>query len=209
MKRPICLWMTSRSRSSLVSKIFANHGVWWGNTYAMTKGYQMYENQNIKRIQKEIIKPKKGILPFCEELELTEEVVNKFHESLERYISQQMQSIDSARGKWSMKTGVEYFNAWKDLNPYNVFIKRDPDGVAKSIVEKGIGGYQQALAATHWRYNYMDRIQDRYGGVFVNTDKIINGDYTDIKQAIAYCGIEYSKPHVEKSINGRPNFYDN
>lgn len=209
MKRPICLWMTSRSRSSLVSKIFANHGVWWGNTYAMTKGYQMYENQNIKRIQKEIIKPKKGILPFCEELELTEEVVNKFHESLERYISQQMQSITTARGKWSMKTGVEYFNAWKDLNPYNVFIKRDPDEVAKSIVEKGIGGYQQALAATHWRYNYMDRIQDRYGGVFVNTDKIINGDYTDIKQAIAYCGIEYSKPYVEKSINGRPNFYDN
>ena len=209
MKRPICLWMTSRSRSSLVSKIFANHGVWWGNTYATTKGYQMYENQNIKRIQKEIIKPKKGILPFCEELELTEEVVNKFHESLERYISQQMQSITTARGKWSMKTGVEYFNAWKDLNPYNVFIKRDPDEVAKSIVEKGIGGYQQALAATHWRYNYMDRIQDRYGGVFVNTDKIINGDYTDIKQAIAYCGIEYSKPYVEKSINGRPNFYDN
>lgn len=200
MKRPICLWMTSRSRSSLVSKIFANHGVWWGNTYATTKGYQMYENQSIKRIQKEIIKPKKGILPFCEELELTEEVVNKFHESLERYISQQMQSIRSARGKWSMKTGVEYFNAWKDLNPYNVFIKRDPDGVANSIVQKGIGGYQQALDATHWRYSYMDRIQDLYGGVFVNTDKIINGDYSDIKQAICYCGIEYSEPHVEKSI---------
>ena len=39
--------MTSRSRSSLVSKIFASHGVWWGNTPKTSRGYQTYENQII------------------------------------------------------------------------------------------------------------------------------------------------------------------
>ena len=85
MNRPICLWMTSRSRSSLVSKIFANHGVWWGNTYAKTKGYEMYENQVIKQIQKNIIKPSNGVLPHCEELQLTEEVTKDFHEALKEH----------------------------------------------------------------------------------------------------------------------------
>jgi len=55
MNRPICLWMTSRSRSSLVSKIFANHGVWWGDTLKKSRGYDTYENQVIQKIQKDII----------------------------------------------------------------------------------------------------------------------------------------------------------
>lgn len=201
MKRPICLWMTSRSRSSLVSKIFANHGVWWGNTYAMTKGYQMYENQNIKQIQKSIIRPKKGILPFCEELELTEDVLNEFHTALKRYLLTQSQTNPEASGKWCMKTGIEYFNAWKDLNPYNIFIKRDPVGVANSIVQKQIGDYKSAIDAINWRYDYMDRIQDSYGGVFIDTDKIINGYYGEIEQALNYCGIEYNQRATESSIN--------
>ena len=198
MNRPICLWMTSRSRSSLVSKIFANHGVWWGNTYAKTKGYEMYENQIIKQIQKEKIKPKKGVLPFCEELELTEKNKKCFHAALRKHFL-----LDSPMGTntWSMKTGVEYFNAWKDLNPYNIFIKRDPAGVANSIVEKGIGEYQHAFDAAQWRYNYMHRIQEVFGGVFISTDDIIKGDYKAVKEAIEYCEIEYDAKAVESAID--------
>lgn len=198
MNRPICLWMTSRSRSSLVSKIFANHGVWWGNTYAKTKGYEMYENQIIKQIQKKFIKPSKGVLPHCEELQLTEEVTKPFHEALKEHHSK-----DCPRGieRWSMKTGVEYFNAWKDLNPYNIFILRDPVGVANSIVQKGIGEYQHAFDCVRWRYNYMHRIQERFGGVFIDTDDIINGNYKGVREAMEYCEIEYNVKAVEDAID--------
>ena len=198
MNRPICLWMTPRSRSSMISKIFANHGVWWGNTYAKTKGYEMYENQIIKQIQKRIIKPKKGILPFCEELQLTEEVIKLFHETLKEHHSK---DCPKNLERWSMKTGVEYFNAWKDLNPYNIFIKRDPKGVANSIVEKGIGEYQHAFDTAQWRFDYMDRIQKEHGGVFINTDDIINGNYQGIREAMEYCGIDYNERAVESAIS--------
>ncbi len=198
MNRPICLWMTSRSRSSLVSKIFANHGVWWGNTPKTSRGYQTYENQIIKQIQKDTIKPKKGILPFCEELELTEESIKSFHAVLKKHY---LSNCPQETNRWSMKTGVEYFNAWKDLNPYNIFIKRDPKGVANSIVEKGIGEYQHAFDAAQWRYNYMHRIEEKFGGVFISTDDIIKGDYKAVREAIEYCGIEYNAKAVEAAID--------
>jgi hypothetical protein len=198
MNRPICLWMTSRSRSSLVSKIFANHGVWWGNTYAKTKGYEMYENQVIKQIQKKFIKPSKGVLPHCEELQLTEEDTKPFHEALKEHHSK---DCPKRIERWSMKTGVEYFNAWKDLNPYNIFIQRDPVGVANSIVQKGIGEYQHAFDCIQWRYNYMHRIHEVFGGVFINTDVIISGNYEDVEEAMEYCGIEYDVKAVESAID--------
>jgi len=190
--------MTSRSRSSLVSKIFANHGVWWGNTYAKTKGYEMYENQVIKQIQKKFIKPSKGVLPHCEELQLTEEVTKRFHEALKEHHSK---DCPKRLERWSMKTGVEYFNAWKDLNPYNIFIQRSPDGVANSIVAKGIGEYQHGFDCARWRFNYMYRIQERFGGVFVNTDDLISGNYEDVEAAMEYCGIDYNERAVESSID--------
>ena len=198
MNRPICLWMTSRSRSSLVSKIFANHGVWWGNTYAKTKGYEMYENQVIKQIQKNIIKPSNGVLPHCEELQLTEEVTKDFHEALKAH---HLKDCPKGLERWSMKTGVEYFNAWENLNPYNIFIRRAPDGVANSIVEKGIGEYQHAFDCVRWRYNYMHRIQERFGGVFIDTDDIINGNYKGVREAMEYCGIDYNERSVESAID--------
>lgn len=198
MKRPICLWMTSRSRSSLVSKIFANHGVWWGDTPKMSRGYSTYENQVIKRIQKDTIKPKEGRLPYCEKLELNQEVLDTFHEKLKTHLYETMPISFS---KWSMKTGVEYFNAWKDLNPYNIFIKRNPNSIAKSIQDKKIGDFDSAYRAANWRFDYMDEIQKEYGGVVIDTDNIISGNYKEVKEAMEYCEIEFDQTALESSIN--------
>jgi len=197
MNRPICLWMTSRSRSSLVSKIFANHGVWWGDTLKKSRGYDTYENQVIKKIQKDIIKPKSGTLPYLEELDLTEETQQRFHQSLKQHIEDTM--VKNCE-KWSMKTGVEYFNAWRGLNPYNIFIKRETSSIAKSISEKRIGDYESAFHAANWRFEYMNRIQKEHGGVFINTDDIINGNYQGIREAMEYCGIDYNERAVESAI---------
>ena len=198
MNRPICLWMTSRSRSSLVSKIFANHGVWWGNTLRISKGYETYENLVIKQIQKDVIKPKSGNLPYCEKLNLDEKTLNTFHEKLDQHL---YSSMPINHKKWSMKTGVEYFNAWKDLNPYNIFIKRNPYDISQSIHNKRIGDINSAFYAANWRFDYMDEIQKKYGGIVVDTDNIINGNYEEVEKAMEYCEIEYNQRALESAID--------
>lgn len=51
MKRPILLlWMCSRSRSSLVAKIFHEHGIWSEHNHQSTVGgYTTYENRALKQ----------------------------------------------------------------------------------------------------------------------------------------------------------------
>ena len=100
-----------------------------------------------------------------------------------------------------MKTGVEYFNAFKYLDPFNIFIYRDPNDVAKSLCEKRSDVvYEDALHTAKWRYRYMYSLQNEYGGVFVNTDEIINGDLTSAKAAFEYCGLKYNEELIQEAI---------
>ncbi len=195
MKRPIMLWITSRSRSSLVSKMFINHDVWWGNTKVKQhwtdadgqQSYVSYENQNIKKLlklYKEYFWKKVHLTPVFPvagfEIRLAEIVPD-----------------DKI---WMMKTGVEYFNAFKGLNPYNIFILRNPRDVAHSLRQKTKARYHVALRSAQWRFAYMKRLQSEYGGVFVNTDNIIQNDFSEIKEAIEYCGLTYDEEAAREAI---------
>lgn len=191
MKRPIMLWITSRSRSSMVSAIFIEHGVWWGNTPATISGYQMNENQNIKALLKRYKDQ------YWKKVHLTP-VPTKWNKQFIKDLSKIVPSDQI----WMMKTGVEYFPAFKDLNPYNIFVYRNPEDVARSLCEKRKDvKYDDALFAAKWRYEYMHNLQTEYGGVFVDTDKTIQGDYTDIQTALAYCSINYDVEAVKRAIN--------
>ena len=121
MKKPIMLWITSRSRSSMVSNIFIKHGVWWGDTIATQDwnengkhhSYVSYENQNIKRIlfkYKQNHWKKVHLTPVFPVIGFADEIAK----------------ITPVDKTWMMKTGVEYFNAFKELDPYNIYIKRSP-----------------------------------------------------------------------------------
>ena len=47
----------------------------------------------------------------------------------------------------------------------------------------------------------MHRIHEVFGGVFINTDVIISGNYEDVEEAMEYCGIEYDVKAVESAID--------
>jgi hypothetical protein len=47
----------------------------------------------------------------------------------------------------------------------------------------------------------MDEIQKKYGGIVVDTDNIINGNYEQVEKAMEYCEIEYDQIAVESAIN--------
>lgn len=200
MERPIMLWITSRSRSSMISSMFIKHGVWWGDTIARQEwvqedgsmaNYISYENQNIKQI----LKKYKTCYWFNVHLTPVSPKWNRLFET-------DLAEILPTDKTWMMKTGVEYFNAFKDLNPYNIFIKRNPADVAQSLCNKRPGtNYKTALHAANWRFDYMDKLQEQYGGVCVDTDKIVGqGDFSEVKEAIEYCGLEYNEESAIKAI---------
>lgn len=191
MTRPILLWMTSRSRSSMVSAIFIEHGVWWGNTPATISGYEMNENQNIKKILKKY-KSKWG-RPYMRAIAADDDVFQNFQDDLARVVPSDK--------TWMMKTGVEYFPAYESLNPYNVFITRNPEDTARSLSDKRHDvDFEDALKTANWRFNFMKQLQLQHGGIFVSTDKIITGDFSDIQQAIEYCDIVYNEEATKKAI---------
>ena len=190
------LWITSRSRSSMVSNIFIHHGAWWGDTVATQdyleegkrKSYVSYENQNIKGL---LLKYKQQ---YWKKVNMTPVfAVEGFADDLAKIVP-----TDKT---WMMKTGVEYFNAFKELNPYNIYIKRSPEGVAHSLSSKRANAtYEDAYEAAVWRFNYMDELQKEFGGVSVSTDKIINNDFSEMKEAIEYCGLEFNEESAKKAI---------
>lgn len=190
MLRPIMLWITSRSRSSMVSKIFVEHGVWWGNTLVKCSGYDTYENQKIKSLQNKY-KPQWG-RPYMKPIQTSSQVFEKFQRELAKIVPSDK--------TWMMKTGVEYFNAYESLNPYNIFIYRPAKDVAKSLVKKTKADYQIALKTAEWRYKYMIEIEYKHGGKWVNTDNVYNGDYSQVREALEYCGLVPDEEKIKKGI---------
>lgn len=191
MERPILLWMTSRSRSSMVSAIFAAHGIFWGDRQVQSAGYDTYENQKLKKLQSEF-NPSWG-RPHLRAVDADDEVFKQFQKKI-KYIIPPDQ-------RWSMKTGVEYYPAYRGLNPFNIFITRKPEDVANSLCQKRPGSkYEDALEAVLWRFDYMKRIAEEDGGVFVDTDVIKSGDYSQIKKAIEYCGITFNENATRNAI---------
>jgi len=192
MNRPIMLWMTSRSRSSLVSRIFAEHGVWWGEHQTRDPaGYDWYENLNIKKLHNKY-KPQWG-RPYMRPVGAPMEVFKQFQSEVLKEVS--------GHDIWSMKTGVEYFPAYKALNPYNIFIYRPPEDVTNSLCKKQPNrSYDETIKTVVWRYEYMKELLDKYGGRWVETDNIINNDFTEIREALEYCGIGYNEEKTKRAI---------
>jgi hypothetical protein len=180
----------------MVSNIFIKHGVWWGDTIAKQEwdeggehhSYVSYENQNIKKI---LLRYKTR---HWKKVHMTPVFpVEGFADAVAK--------ITPSDKTWMMKTGVEYFNAFKELNPYNIYIKRSPEGVAKSLsTKRANASYDDAYEAAVWRFNYMDQLQEQYGGVSVNTDDIVQGDFSEMQDAIEYCGLEWSLEKAKEAI---------
>lgn len=186
MKKPTLLWITSRSRSSLVAKIFLNHGLWLGDGPVSSGGsYLSYENNYLKSLQK---KYNNNSLPIMQEVKESD----SFNENAIKHIGSK---------NCCFKTGIEHFNMWKTFEPYNIFIRRDIEEVINSLKQKRPDtNIEYAREVTQWRYDYMDKCKELYGGVNVDTGKIINGDYKEVYKALEYCNIKPNDELINKSL---------
>jgi len=169
----------------MVAAIFAAHGLYWGARQQQSAGYDTFENQQIKAI----LKAHYG-LPFCEFTPVGTTAV----------LSEILAVVPHDR-PWVMKTGIEYFNVFKPLTPFNVFITRPLESVVKSICAKRKGADPEvARQAAEWRYTQMKILHQQYGGVWIDTDRVVSGDLTQIREALEYCGVLYDEAKTKGAI---------
>ncbi len=185
MRSPIILWMTSRSRSSMISGIFAAHGVNWGGVQSQSQGYDTFENAAVKAV----LKRHYG-LPSCTLPEATPGFLTDLYATVPQ------------NETWLVKTGIEYFKTMQGFAPFNVFLLRSPEAVAKSLCSKRSEcNYDEALEVAQWRFATMRAMQAKHGGVFVDTDRVIAGDFTQLGVALEYCGVLFDEKKTKGAIH--------
>ena len=177
MRCPIVLWMTSRSRSSMVAGIFAAHGINWGGKQSQSAGYNTFENMDVRACQKRHFG-----LPYMQMVEPTAEFIAEIY------------SLVPQNETYLVKTGIEYFDAFQPLIPFNIYLLRNPEHVAASLCSKRKGlDPDAALQAAEWRFKMMRARHSTVGGVFIDTDRVIAGDFTQLRAAVEICGVLFDE----------------
>jgi len=184
----VLILMTSRSGSSLVSKIFHAHGWDHGGERYFSCGYETFENVAVKRFidaNKHRIHTETG--KFC------------------NYIPGVEACVPDHRGL--VKIGVEYAGLFERMNPHVVTVKRDPVAVAKSLTDKRGNPHmwEKTVPAIRARYKGLDRAVRRWGGAEVNTDQLVKGDLTSIRAAFEHHGFAFNEDIARRCI--RPEIW--
>lgn len=193
----ILILCSPRTGSSLVTKIFADHGVWLGNISNKDNGFGhlTYENVNLNLCVKNIVKSQR----VHDEWEYGTPI-NANAKSLAA-VADIVKSINP-REPWAYKVSVELAPLFFQFNPKMIFVERDEEQAAQSMVDKGSGRAKtEALDIHRKRMALMQAIQSEHGGEWVDTDELIEGNYKTIKKAVEFVGLTFDPIIVDKSVN--------
>lgn len=184
-----------RTRSSLVAKIFHNHGVWFGDvpTKVNQWGYLHFENDAIKNVCREIGRNfyrKGGSIgdPVLVGKLDRQKVANKIEDL-------------SPKDPWGFKVGSEYYHLFEQFNPKIILVKREESGAVDSNAQKSNGTKKEAREIYRRRMRQMKKIEKETDAHWVDTDDILSGDYTTIESAMDYCGLVYDENLTKRAIN--------
>lgn len=184
-----------RTGSSLVAKIIAMHGVYTGEIVKNKFGYTEYENTAIKIIAKQQWKnynkhrqKEFGVAmePSVQHLQNVKDVVEK----------------DIPKGEWLFKTMAELYPLFLQFNPKIILVKRNEESSVASIKDKHPKDDKEYIRGIYQnRMKLMKEIEHEHGAVWVDTDKLVQKDFTDIQNAVEYCGLEFNPEITDKAID--------
>lgn len=101
------------------------------------------------------------------------------------------------------KGDAYYYPLWHHMNPKIVSIRRDLDAATASLRAKNhfaaAWDIDEVRRVQKMRYDYMDELIAKHGGVCVYTDELIAGNYTSLQEAFDYCGLEF-KPEIATRV---------
>ena len=192
----ILILAAPRTGSSLVAHIFHEHGVWIGDVKGNNGfDYKVYENLELRsaviNIAKREWKGKTRVwgkpIPANK---INREVVAKVVEEIR------------PKEPWLYKTAVDYAGLFFQFDPQLIFIRRDPEQAIKSLVSKGKRRDKKIATEAHnRRMDLMEQYHKEKGGVWVNTDELLEGNYKTIKAAIESVGLKFDPKIVDRIID--------
>lgn len=185
-----------RTGSSLVAKIFAMHGVYAGPIVSNKFGYTEYENTDIKQISKsQWLKYNRN-----RDKVFGAAMIPKKHHL--EYVRNGVEPLIQGKGKWMFKTMVELYTLFLQFNPNIILIKRNEESTLDSICEKHPKDDREYIREIYLsRMRLMASIENECGAKWVDTDKLMLGNYDEIKEAVEYCGLEYDASKVREAID--------
>lgn len=200
--------MTSRSGSSMVCRVLAEHGLRWKDKAQSprqhprgngTHGYATYEHPGLKATMKSCVhkEPKKRKWPKGDMVETTNPRLD--------IMKAAMQRIDSEYPIDFVKAGVEFAQLWDDwaalagrvINFIKVY--RPPEDIAASLERRGIGPYDLGYEVAIKRIKLMAQVP----GFTVATNMLIDEvdwEYSGIKEAVLSCGVEFDLEKCRRAI---------
>ena len=177
-KKMIALLCTSRSGSSMITGIFAAHGLELGEV-RNSGPYKSLENIVLRDHVRELsVRGKNKFLEYIPALGGTKELVEQLGVDL-------------------FKCSVE---CWKPFEPFStaVKIKRNIKNAAESVTKRGVDrDYDEAVKIIEKRYQMLDSIP----GPTIHTDKVMAGDYSELKAAFDYCGLVFDADLAKSCID--------
>lgn len=158
----------ARSGTSMTAGLFAKHGCWVGGCreadQGNAKGY--YENLDLKdELMRRWGRCKKDLR--------VAEPQDGFREAVERICRK------AGDRHIVLKHGALYWRAWRDFEPTFVCVYRHPE----SILASEAGGPYVTEDSIRLCYGAMEWCQQTAGGIRVDSERLIDGDYQQVERA--------------------------
>lgn len=191
----ILILCSPRTGSSLVTKIFHEHGCWIGNVRSKPNnhGYVHYENEDLRNVVKSIVNTN------------TIEHVWGYPIAVKKEYKKKLDNIIDAiqpKNPWCFKVLADYGPLFFHRKPRLIYIRRDQKQAIESMAEKGRKPDKDKIAKIHHqRIKLMKSYEYELGGRWVNTDELIDGNYESIREAIEFSGLTFNPDIVESVID--------
>lgn len=106
-----------------------------------------------------------------------------------------------------VKMGVEYWPLFNGLD-YKLFVvRRDPEQIARSLLEKqnkhsaDLASQRRVRAMVELRESMLDHVRDHANGVDVFPDEIVRGDFSSLERGFAHHGLTFNPERARKCID--------
>jgi hypothetical protein len=185
MQEPIIILGIPRSGTSLISGLFCIHGVFFGECREADrhnpKGY--FENKKISAIKRN----NSGNYVYTRK-EIRDILVSDGYTS----------------GLWGVKFLPDAIHMWNNFNPTFICCRRDFEPNYKSYSKF----FSKSFNSFKTYYYQMHKVMDSIATYDINTNKVVNGDLFELKNAIEYVGLKFDPKITNKFIDRKDWHFD-
>lgn len=177
--KPVVIVGCARSGTSMIAGILHLHGVWVGlcrpADIRNPKGY--FENRRIDKLVREAV----NMTPRL------------FSNAIRRILKKERYP----GGPWMVKHGViSYWHIWNRFKPYWLLVRRQPEKIMQSQKHNC-----KQIEDIYRRFAIMDEVKNNKNGFDIHPSKIIDSDYSELKQFMDIVGLTFSSTIVEKFVS--------